>query len=548
MNIPTNKNNITFKANLIISDKNKLLTQEEISKLKHDAKKLGTPDDIIHIDIASEIMDTFEVNEINNPKKILSGYKLQIESTINNFEQIDASVAKTQQTFWENFYAVKPFAVLENIFKNFQTPENITTIQKAINDNPEIYNAKNTKWINNTSIQTPDITPPLVTRYFENSPMYKALSRMDSELDTPVKIAVIDVFDKGGMALSSSIKYDEPHGNFVHAILNQFTQDRNPKIDTYNVINMKDHPCSFNPKSLLKTLKKLQGQNYDYLNLSVYYPREYTVSGIKFSPDELHTKSDELRKEIPKTILHIIEEIEKLIQSGCEVYIAGGNKPDKFNILSLAKGAHNIGGDDPNPLKTFTSNTLIETQEKLPVYIRNATTINTERPIMDYPFKRDLSRLSKRELFKRIAKPEDYETLKTLVDKISQNGKYKFDINFLSYKIAFALDKNLRGKIFEIEKYKKIFENLFSNDVLENITPQGTHCDVQFSQFFDMNSKNAYIISQSKTTKVLKAISGSSFATPQALSKNLHLDYLARDMVAQTPDICRFMKTILNII
>lgn len=536
-----------FKAEVAISDKNGLLNSVDIENIKEAAKITGQPDDLISIDLNSEIIDSVEINRDKSPKKFLTGYKLKFETTLKGAESFDASVSKTQQCFWEKFGQYNPAQVIQSIINAVSDATKLQALRQDINDNPEIYNSLNENWQKNASIETPDIESSAVLYYLHNSPFYKAMIEEIASHGAgrhSKKAAVIDVFKTNGLSVSDSQKYDEAHGNLVFSVLKQLTKNSGVEIDTYNVIAQKNRPCSFNPKSLLKTLKKIKDKNYDYINLSVYYPADYTAGGKAFSPDELYKYRETLLEEIPKVYLHIIEELEDIIESGTQVYIAGGNKDTKYNILSLTRGAHIIGGEDTNPLKKFSKNSMIEDYESLPVYIGTAENSKPGNLTINYPFEKDFSKLSKRELIKRIATKKDYIELENAVNDIyEKSGRQKFDMNYLQYKVAFSVNKNLRRKIYEIEKLRKIFENKLDSDVLENTFPAGTHCDLQLNQFFDMNSKKNYIIPRKRTTKILKSISGSSFAVPQALARQIYYEKEADNFVRKN---AKYIRTVFD--
>jgi len=520
----------TFTSQLLISNSSALLTKEEISKLQKQCKTIGKSNDIIEINLLSDIFDSSEMINKEKPTKFLSGYKLKIDTTIDNFSSIDASVAKSQQAFFNAYAELNPYTVIETILTKIKLSENLQEYLASINDNPSLYNTKNENWHQDAKIDVPEPTMKPVTRHFFNSPFYKAVTEQDSTKRK--KVLIIDVFNTKGMALRNSRNIDEPHGNFVQAVLEQLLGEKDIDVERFSVRAIKEKPCSFNPKSLLKALKNINETNRpDYLNLSVFYPADYILKGQEFSPDDLYKLSSEIRETQPNYIKHILEEIERIVDLGCEVYIAGGNKGNKFNTLSLARGAHIIGGKDKSPLKVMSSNSIIEQYEPLPVYIRGTKKITSDNCTIKYTFERDLTKLSKAELRQRIAKTDDYDKLREHAIELSKNGKYKFDLNFLAYKFAFSFSKDVRGKIFDINKFIEIMKPYFDKDVLDNISPQGTHCDIQFVQFFDMNKKSHCVISKHKTTKVLKSISGTSFAAPQALARDVSHDLVARAFV-----------------
>ena len=188
---------------------------------------------------------------------------------------------------------------------------------------------------------------------------------------------------------------------------------------------------------------------------------------------------------------------------------------------------HTIGGCNgitKEPISRFSSNPLVESYENLPVYItkQRAITHETEKTALSLngiiPIQSELSKLSRWELAKKVATKDDYLMLKEYVENLYATGTFKFDIDFLRFKLVSSVDKNLRNKIFDINKFMEIFQDKFDKEVLQYTFPQGTHCDLMFRQFFDMTSKSKHVISMRKTTKIPNTVSGTSFAAPQGLN------------------------------
>ena len=72
----TNTYHPNFSANLVIYGNKSLLLDNQVSILKEMLQPLGEKDDIVELNIASDIIDWVEVNNQNHPKKFLSGYKI----------------------------------------------------------------------------------------------------------------------------------------------------------------------------------------------------------------------------------------------------------------------------------------------------------------------------------------------------------------------------------------------------------------------------------------------------------------------------------------
>jgi len=167
-------NNVNFSANLLISGKKELLSKNQIRELKSLVSDIGKKDDIVELNLASDIFDWAEVNKENCPKKFLSGYKMFVETTIDGLEKQDLSVANTQQKFWQDgFMPFKVFSDWLNIVKKGEKFDN-----KKINTFPGIYNSQNKNWDSWASIVTPDEIPNTITKKkgFFNSPVYKAIA------------------------------------------------------------------------------------------------------------------------------------------------------------------------------------------------------------------------------------------------------------------------------------------------------------------------------------------------------------------------------------
>ena len=167
-------NNINFTANLLVSGKKELLNKNQIKELKSLVSDIGKKDDIVELNIVSDIFDWAEVNKNNCPKKFLSGYKMFAETTIGGLEKQDLSVANTQQNFWQEGYM--PFNVVSEWLNTIKKGEKFDN--KRINTLPEIYNSQNKNWDSWASIETPDEIPNTVTKKkgFFNSPVYKAIT------------------------------------------------------------------------------------------------------------------------------------------------------------------------------------------------------------------------------------------------------------------------------------------------------------------------------------------------------------------------------------
>lgn len=167
-------NNVNFTANLFVSGKKELLNKNQIKELKSLVKDIGKKDDIIELNLASDIFDWAEVNKDNCPKKFMSGYKMFVETTINGLEKQDLSAANTQQQFWQE--GNMPFKVFSDWINTIKNGEKFDT--KKINTSPEIYHSQNNNWDSWASIETPDELPNEITKKkgFFNSPVYKAIT------------------------------------------------------------------------------------------------------------------------------------------------------------------------------------------------------------------------------------------------------------------------------------------------------------------------------------------------------------------------------------
>lgn len=146
-----------FSANLLISGNKSLLSDEEISTLSKRIEPLGKKDDSVELNIGSDIIDWFEINSQNRPKKVLSGYKMSVKTSISGVKDRDLSTADIQQRFWENYSEFSPFGVVGNWIDSIKNKTKFNL--KSININPSLYNANNSEWINCAALKTPDSKP-----------------------------------------------------------------------------------------------------------------------------------------------------------------------------------------------------------------------------------------------------------------------------------------------------------------------------------------------------------------------------------------------------
>lgn len=343
------------------------------------------------------------------------------------------------------------------------------------------------------------------------------------------RVGILDVFKKNGLFFNSKRKPDKPHGAVVRDIIS--TSAPNSEITQYEVKAKKvDGQFKFDHKSVLKQLKRVKEEKFDYLNLSLCFPHEYKAGGQSFSPDELHCPEivSQLRKEMPEGVKHVIDEIETIADDGTEVYISSGNGRNIFNLLSLSRNTHTIGGLDAeakSPVPYFTDNSLVENYMELPY---SFTKSNSGK----FGISLDLAKLSKRELKKKIATKKDYELLRNVVNE----KKVKSDFNGIQYQIPFFLPVSQRNKIYETDK----LVDIYGKDILKNFktTDRATHSDVSMRQFFDMKSKGEkHVISPKKTHNVRYSISGTSFAPPQAIAEDINLNETARKEINKNYDV-----------
>lgn len=352
-----------------------------------------------------------------------------------------------------------------------------------------------------------------------------------------IKIGIIDIFGKKKAIPINGVKKDFTHGDMTSAVLEKLTDDLPVNITRIPVKVRDDSNASFQFKSLLKQLKKINRNNekLDYLNISTSHVLPYELTGILDDVSKL--KDVKVRQAfydtLPEQVKHVIAELERITSEGTRVYISACNKKNGFNALSLAQGVHTIGGRNGStlePIRRFSVNPLVNSYENLPIYISKKQSIinETDKTALNLskliPIESDLSKLSKFELRKKIATKNDYERLEQYVNQLYSSGKFNFDIDFMRYKLVSSVDKNLKNKIFEIDKFMKIFEGKFDDEVLKYTFPQGTHCDLQFRQFFDMKSKSRHVMPMTKTTKIPNTVSGTSFAAPQGLNTALRED------------------------
>lgn len=366
-----------------------------------------------------------------------------------------------------------------------------------------------------------------------------------------IRVGIIDIFGKKKGIPINGIAKDFTHGDMTSGVLTGLTRDLNVSIDRIPVrVRSRSGNMSFELKSLLKQLKKINknGKDYEYLNISTSSVVPYEVAGLQQGGAELADPAvlKRIREmilskqlELPGQVPHIMEELERISQNGTKIFLSACNKSKGFNVFSLAKGIHTIGGCDgitKIPIQRFSNNPLVESFENLPVYITKQKAITQEvgKTAIDLngiiPIQSNLAKLSRRELVKKFATQDDYARLENYVNELHSYGKFKFDIDFLRFKLVSSVDSNLRNKIFDVNKFMKIFEGKFDKEVLQYTFPQGTHCDLMFRQFFDMSSKTKHVISMGKTTKIPNTVSGTSFAAPQGLNHAIREDLASRQL------------------
>lgn len=146
-----------FSANLSISGNKSLLSAEQILSLTKMVEPLGKKDDVVELNIGSDIIDWVEINSQNRPKKVLSGYKMSVKTSILGVEDRDLSTAGIQQRFWDNYGELSPFGVVKSWINSVKKKSKFNL--KRININPVLYNFSNSEWFNWASFKTPDSPP-----------------------------------------------------------------------------------------------------------------------------------------------------------------------------------------------------------------------------------------------------------------------------------------------------------------------------------------------------------------------------------------------------
>ena len=371
-----------------------------------------------------------------------------------------------------------------------------------------------------------------------------------------VRVGVLDVFGKKhkGIAING-VEKDFAHGDLVAGALESYVKNQNVDIVKFPVkvsdpkrydsdgklvsSNTKSN-LRLDPRSLLKELKKLnslpEDQKLDYLNLSNSISLEYKVNGREISPSDLANPEirAEIRASLPKAVEHILQELEILVKNGTEVYISAGNRRNTFSAFSLVEGIHTIGGKNLStgePLSYLTNHALVEEHVGLPLYMVGAK--GGQKVLEDPNIKgvkmagiidqqSPLAKMSKWQLSKKVATNADYAELKKYADEIIAAGKKKIDINFFQYSFAFTLPEKFRYKIYDTQRFIALFEGHLEPEVLEYIKPMGTHCDIQYRQFFDMKAKEGHhVMPMSKTTAVRNTVSGTSFGPAQVIARKI---------------------------
>ena len=357
-----------------------------------------------------------------------------------------------------------------------------------------------------------------------------------------LRVAFIDIFGKNkGVAMGQCFRKDYTHGELTSGVLRHLTQKAKPQIDLFPVKpRAGSGKMSFDGKSLLKQLKRVNSsdQHYDYVNISSSFVRPYElVEGATAENLSDPAIQRAFYEQLPEQVKHIIAEIEQLTSNGTNVYISACNKKTGFNALSLAKGVRTVSGKNAltgEPIRRFSVNSLVSGYQPLPVYMTTSEQVQRTAPIRALKMSDlvspvgDYAGLSHFELRRKIASKKDYEELGRIVEDLYGQGKFVFDLDFMRFKLPSVVkNRGLQGRIFEIDKFKEIFNGKFSPEIMEYTFPRGTHCDLSFRQFFDMKNKSRCIMPITQTTKIPNTASGTSFAAPQALAQDLMRQYYA---------------------
>lgn len=144
-----------FSANLIITGNHSMLSDEQVAILSKMIKQLGKKDDVVELNLGSDIIDWVEVNSQNYPQKFLSGYKMKVKTSIIGVQDKDLSTADVQQRFWDNYAELSPFGVVKNWINSVKNNTRLNI--KKININHSLYNSSNEEWIRWASFKTPDM-------------------------------------------------------------------------------------------------------------------------------------------------------------------------------------------------------------------------------------------------------------------------------------------------------------------------------------------------------------------------------------------------------
>ena len=94
------------------------VNKKQVEMLSKMVESLGEKEDVIELNLGSGIIDWVEINSQNRPKKFLSGYKMQVKTSIPKLENQDLSTADIQQRFWDNYNELSPFEVAKSWIKS----------------------------------------------------------------------------------------------------------------------------------------------------------------------------------------------------------------------------------------------------------------------------------------------------------------------------------------------------------------------------------------------------------------------------------------------
>jgi hypothetical protein len=345
------------------------------------------------------------------------------------------------------------------------------------------------------------------------------------------KVCIIDIFSKRAKCLAiNSFRKNASHGQITSAIFSKLSKADNVELTKFKVKPVADGRLYFDPKSLLKQLKKINssGEHFDYLNISTVYHFPYL--GVK--PEDL--ANDDVKRQIynklPLKAKNVLNEIQKIVDNKTEVYVPAGNRDKQYNILSLVRGIHTVGSIDVfthKPIENFSNNSAVDRVETLPLLVipkkkskKFVESVDIRTFINNQD---DLAKLSFKELSAKRASKKDYVELEKCLNDAKETLGRNLNINDIQHSLERFLTPKLKHRIFKADKYYELLsKNINIKECPLKNAPDNLYCNYTYRQFFDLSKKNKCVLPLNKHADILNSFSGTCIATIKAFCRDIN--------------------------